>query len=32
MKTEDCHGDEPEQYQEEQDFREAQWDLDGEEE
>lgn len=25
-------GDEPEQYQDEQDFREEQWDLDGEEE
>lgn len=32
MRTEDYHGDEPEQYAEEQEARERQWDADGEEE
>ncbi len=32
MQNDQFNGDEPEQYQDEQDFREAEWDLDGEEE
>jgi len=32
VQLDEYHGDEPEQYQDEQTFREEQWDLDGEEE